>query len=107
MRRMVQLDPLKLGHRLTSPATRIYTLSRTDDKSCNKDMYTEREKRVIFLYNLLLLIESLSFNYEPVFATLFEQLGVFSSQVFQDSPRDKIWRRKNCNALYLTLTLQV
>ncbi|KAG6742373.1 hypothetical protein POTOM_053244 [Populus tomentosa] len=31
----------------------------------------------------------------PVFATLFEQLGVFSSQVFQDSPRDKIWRRKN------------
>ncbi|KAK2982696.1 hypothetical protein RJ640_014496 [Escallonia rubra] len=26
---------------------------------------------------------------------LFEQLGVFSSQVFQESPRDKIWKRKH------------
>lgn len=33
----------------------------------------------------------------------FEQLGVFSSQVFQESPRDKIWKRKHCNAIYLTI----
>lgn len=29
----------------------------------------------------------------------FEQLGVFSSQVFQESPRDKIWRKRHCNLL--------
>lgn len=31
---------------------------------------------------------------------MFEQLGVFSSQVFQESPRDKIWKRKHCNNAY-------
>ncbi|MBA0798907.1 hypothetical protein Gohar_009457, partial [Gossypium harknessii] len=36
-------------------------------------------------------------SFLPVSRTcnVFEQLGVFSSQVFQESPRDKIWRRKN------------
>ena len=32
----------------------------------------------------------------------FEQLGVFSSQVFQESPRDKIWKRKHCNFFFYT-----
>ncbi|OWM78663.1 hypothetical protein CDL15_Pgr002834 [Punica granatum] len=30
----------------------------------------------------------------------YHLLGVFSSQVFQESPRDKIWRRKNSPVLY-------
>ncbi|CAN0915111.1 Transmembrane E3 ubiquitin-protein ligase FLY2 [Linum grandiflorum] len=36
----------------------------------------------------------------------YHLLGVFSSQVFQDSPKEEIWRRKNCNYLYTLLRLR-
>jgi hypothetical protein len=35
----------------------------------------------------------------------YHLLGVFSSQVFQESPRDKIWRRKHCILVFFTLNL--
>ena len=38
-------------------------------------------------------------------SNFFVQLGVFSSQVFQESPRDKIWRRKHCILVFFTLNL--
>ncbi|KAJ6420441.1 hypothetical protein OIU84_027890 [Salix udensis] len=37
----------------------------------------------------------LSQEEEYILSNPYHLLGVFSSQVFQDSPRDKIWRRKN------------
>jgi hypothetical protein len=36
-----------------------------------------------------------------IFGLVYIQLGVFSSQVFQESSRHTMWRRKHCNFLLL------
>ncbi|KAF2283243.1 hypothetical protein GH714_043595 [Hevea brasiliensis] len=41
----------------------------------------------------------LSQDEDYILSNPYHLLGVFSSQVFQESTRDKIWRRKNCNFL--------
>lgn len=37
----------------------------------------------------------------------FEQLGAFSSQVFQESPRDKLWKKKHCNFSHFTISFHI
>ncbi|MBA0766124.1 hypothetical protein Gotri_015192 [Gossypium trilobum] len=56
----------------------------------------------LVILRILLIRGSLAFDVDSIShwtlrmaCNVFEQLGVFSSQVFQESPRDKIWRRKN------------
>lgn len=46
------------------------------------------------------LLEYISWWRLEYYFNFFVQLGVFSSQVFQESPRDKIWRRKHCNLVF-------
>jgi hypothetical protein len=41
-----------------------------------------------------------------IFGLVYIQLGVFSSQVFQESSRHTMWRRKHCNFLFLLVYVE-